>query len=279
MGVSSIRFEPVSSLTAATAHNNREIIPDYVIGDASKNECTGGTTEVLALYMSKSEEAHKNYFKRTGQKIQTKSEKFVWEALLNIEEHHTLEDIMILAKEFEKKYSWQILQISLHKDEGHRSETTMEKKMNFHAHILFFMLSPTGIYCFKQRDFGKKKMAEIQTFVANKLKMERGRSKLKTNAEHLNHRQFRQVARKISDIEIDLIVARNEADNFEGLMLHEYELRLSYEDEILKLKQKMEALKNENMTLKMEKENKESLQNSLDEKYRINNNQIIKSTL
>jgi hypothetical protein len=187
----SIHIQP--SNIQSLLHNCRVITPEYTVESASENEYDCTADEAVATFYELAAEARENYMNRTKQKIQTSSKRLVWEAVLTINEHHTLKDIKKLAKEFEKRFGWRPIHISIHKDEGHISKENGKTIINYHAHILFFMLSRDGIYLMKKRDNGKKKMALLQTLTANVLGMERGIPKIITGTERLNHWQYRKV--------------------------------------------------------------------------------------
>ncbi len=235
-------IKQVSNLILTAKHNSREIIPDYLISDSSKNECDLSSQEVYALFQKYCDESFSNYTNRTGQKIQTSSDKFVWETVIVLNEEHTYEDVLNLAYKLAKKQKWRILQVARHEDEGHVDEVSGKKIYNYHAHIIFMMIDEKGIYQFKKRNHGKAKMSEIQTFVAKELGMKRGQSKIKTKRESLNHHQYRQTQTIINDLKHDLMLSENEAENFENVMLIEYELRLKKEAEITLLKKKISEL-------------------------------------
>ena len=133
-----------------------------------------------------------NYTKRTKQRIQTDEKKFLWEAVINLNEEHTINDVRVLARIIRMIYGWQAAQIGVHRDEGFKDPKSGKNIYNYHAHIIFFMLDKEGIYRFKKRDFGIKKMEELQTLVSYVLKMERGKSKKITKIERLEHRQYKQ---------------------------------------------------------------------------------------
>jgi len=189
MAISSFNIQQASK--NSFWHNSREAVVSYTIDDKNRNEINRNASEAVNYYRQLLKEATKNYTARTNQKIQTKEERFLWEAVVNLNANHTLKDVENLAKELEKKYGWQQVQIAVHKDEGHIENG--KKKYNYHAHIVFFMLNKQGIYCFKKRDFNKKKMSEIQDLVAETLQMERGQSKKITKRERLEHREFKQL--------------------------------------------------------------------------------------
>jgi hypothetical protein len=177
----------------ALQHNLRKALVTYTIADPSRNESSKNYEEAVQYYLNLLSEAVANYYERTGQKIQTHEDKFLWEAVVNLNEQHTIEDVKNLAEELSKKYRWQVVHFCAHRDEGHIDLESGVKIFNYHAHILLFMLDKQGIFRFKKRDFGIKKMEELQTFVAILLNMERGVSKKITKKHRLEHPQFRQV--------------------------------------------------------------------------------------
>jgi hypothetical protein len=223
-------------------HNNREIVPSYVINTPSKNICSSSSIETYKLFMQYFDEASSNYTKRTKQKIQTSIDKFVWEAVIVLDQHHTYKDVENVAYKLADKYGWRVLQVAWHADEGNKCEITGKTTYNWHGHIIFMMIDDQGIYRYKKRNFGKAKMSQIQTFVANELGMKRGKKKYLTKKEYLNHRQYRQVKEEIENLKIDLFCLKNEAIDLEEIMLQEYQLRQKGEKEIAKLTKKIEEL-------------------------------------
>ena len=196
----------------ALLHNLREAIVSYTIAAADRNNSNRGVEEAYAYYLSLVKEAISNYISRTGQNIQTNEKKFLWEAVINLNGDHTLEDLEELAVVFEKTYGWRSIQNSVHRDEGRIDIESGEKIYNYHGHMLFFMLDVNGIFVFKKRDFGIKKMEELQTLTAETLKMERGVSKKKTKRVRLDHRQYRQTAKEKEQLECRIHNLINEVD-------------------------------------------------------------------
>lgn len=198
-----LRVKRVSSINLKTSspnsfkHNDRTTIPSYLLEkeDSKGIECNRSAQEADELYMQLKQESSNNYTERTGQKIQTAEEKLRWSAVINIDEHHTLQDVENLAKKLEEKYGWQSLQVAIHRDEGYKDKEG-KTHYNHHAHLEFFMLDKEGIYRFKKRDFGMKKMSDLQTEVAEVLGMERGKPKRETKRERFEHRQYREVAKE-----------------------------------------------------------------------------------
>ena len=194
MAISSINIQ--QSKLFSVLHNDRASTVSYLIDSPEKNETNSNYTQAINLYSKLLSEATSNYYTRTGQKIQTDEKKFIWEAVVNLNKEHTLADVTRLAEELNKKYGWQIIHLSLHRDEGH-IDAGNNKIRNLHAQIVLFMLDKNGIYRFKKRDFGIRKMEELQTWVAEVLRMKRGTSKKKTHRVRMEHRQYRQHVREI----------------------------------------------------------------------------------
>jgi len=183
-------------------HNTRDAVVNYTIDDASRNSYDRNKKESFDYYCKLLKEATGNYTKRTGQRIQTSDKKFLWEAVVNLNDEHKLNDVKNLSSLLEKIYGWQSIHNGIHRDEGHIDQESGEKIYNYHGHIVLFMLNKEGIYSFKKRDFGIKRMVELQTVVANILNMERGISKKKTKVERLEHPQYRQVKQAEEKMEI-----------------------------------------------------------------------------
>ncbi|MBD3843728.1 MAG: hypothetical protein IE909_18000, partial [Campylobacterales bacterium] len=155
------------------AHNNREHKIDYLID--GNYFCDRTSAQALEYLQVLRAEAQKNYTERTKQKMQIdiNDNKFLWSAVVNLNQDHTLENVQELAKELEKKYGWQCIQVSLHHDEGYIDDDNNQHK-NYHAHIEFLGLDSKGNSI--KRKIKKKDLIEIQTDVAKLLEMERGRN-------------------------------------------------------------------------------------------------------
>lgn len=228
----------------AFLHDDREVVSaDYFISTAENNECNRTASQAFNHFLFLLDEAVTNYIQRTNQQLQVKSEKFLWEAVVNLESHHTLQDILKLVHILEKKYGWQEVQVSVHKDEGYASEFSGKKSYNYHAHIVFFVLDAKGIYRFKKRDFGKKQMAVLQTLVAEELNMERGVSKLVSKKEHLNHAQYRQIAQEKEDLLFEIKRLSGEVEMFQDLAIEEHQKNLVMHEDLKQLKYVIETLK------------------------------------
>lgn len=186
------------------AHNNREHKIDYLID--GNYFCDRTSAQALEYLQVLRAEAQKNYTERTKQKMQIdiNDNKFLWSAVVNLNQDHTLENVQELAKELEKKYGWQCIQVSLHHDEGYIDDDNNQHK-NYHAHIEFFMVSKEGKTVFKKKDFRQKQMSELQTFVAEQLKMQRGEiyHETKNFKKHLKPAAFKKKVRELEDKEVE----------------------------------------------------------------------------
>ena len=225
----------------------RNVVPSYLVDSVERNSYDKSATEAMLYYKNLLSEATINYMKRTKQRIQVSNKKLLWEAVVVLDTHHTLDDVKKLTLYLQKKYKWQTVCIAIHRDEGYQDEITGKIIYNYHAHILFLMLNKQGIYVFKKRDYGKKAMSILQTEVAKILMMSRGESKLNSRRERLSAKQYRKVAQEKYDLKFEIERISAEAESFEDAMLREHRLRIEREDEIKKLQEKIKVLEKGNI--------------------------------
>jgi hypothetical protein len=232
---SCISIEPAKE--GCLYHITREIAPNYLIDSSSRNSYDRTVNEAEDFLFKLRSEAISNYTSRTKQKIQVSPAKELWEAVIVLEKRHTLLDVKKVANFLEKKYGWRYILLGLHLDEGYYDEEVGKKVFNYHAHIVFFMLSESGIYIFKKRDFQKKEMSIIQTEVANILQMKRGVSKRKTGREHISAKAYRRVAKELDDLRFELKRISGESNDMLEALLVEQAARIEYEKEVVSLKE------------------------------------------
>lgn len=163
-------------------------------------ELSNSREEAKSLRDSIIDSATKNYISRTKQKPQFKRDDVLWSAVVLIKPETTMQDLQNLTEHFKKKYGWQNYHIAIHRDEGHIDPKTGNAKYNLHAHLEFVMLDQNGITSFKKGKFGKKTMSQIQTEVADILKMVRGQDKRETKEIGLDHKTYRQEIQKRSKL-------------------------------------------------------------------------------
>jgi archaellum component FlaC len=182
MAKSSINIQPIKF--GSELHNNREKKLDYVRPELSHlNEHFNFQTVESAK-----KEIEDLYVQKVGQKMQTKSEP-IREAVLIIEEHHTIDDLAKLADQIENRFGIKAIQGYIHKDEGHKDEFG-KWNPNLHAHLIFdWQDKQTG----KSIKLNRQDMSELQTLVSESLKMERG---ISSDKKHLNATAFKIGAEK-----------------------------------------------------------------------------------
>jgi hypothetical protein len=175
---SSIHILPVKK--GSEAHNERLKKLDYVREDLSYlNEsfklCSIEQARKLAEKICKD---------KTGRAMQNKATP-IREGVLLIGAHHSIEDLQKLGDRLQHRFGIKTIQAFCHKDEGHYDKITNEWKPNYHAHMVFAWTNyETG----KSIKLNQDDMAELQTIVAEELRLERGVS---SSTKHLNSIQFK----------------------------------------------------------------------------------------
>lgn len=91
--------------------------------------------------------------------------------------------------EWYKAHGAAVISIDLHHDEGHTDAVTGERHHNHHAHLIVdYINHETG----RSVKLTKEDISELQTVVAQALRMERGISKAETGAKHLSAQEYRE---------------------------------------------------------------------------------------
>lgn len=185
--ISSINFKKSNHIQ--TQHNDRDLPPNYLIG--GKVECNLNHKEALALKNKMIKNAIEAYNKNKSAKAPSfKAKSYEWSAVVNIKPDTTMNDLENLSKHFQEKYGFQCYQIAIHRDEGHINEQG-EKIINHHAHIEFITLDKeTGKNNFRREKITPKALRQIQSEVAEILKMERGVDKRKSGAKRIEPRAY-----------------------------------------------------------------------------------------
>jgi len=118
----------------------------------------------------------KAYEDRTRQKLQSRTILHA-SSVFNLEAHHTMQDVTKVAKYIEKTFDTKILQIALHRDEGHRVKSEdglhTEEIVNDHAHVEFLGLDSKGHSIRRKAKISL--LSQMQTDIANILGMRRGK--------------------------------------------------------------------------------------------------------
>jgi hypothetical protein len=223
---SSVNFKKSS---ACFEHNDRteKREPKHLLPEEfrQKNECDRSAVKAKLLLLKMVEDAKKEYLARTGQKCQAKI--LSVEAVINLEQHHTLEDVEKINKHLETAHGFRAVQSSIHRDEGHINDDG-KPEYNYHAHVVYCNLDKEGKTIIKGLE--KEDFRELQTFASEALKMTRGQDAEITKAKHKTPQEYRH----------GKVVEQNKELKKEGKTLKE-ELK-SLKDE--KARERVELLEN-----------------------------------
>lgn len=182
MAISSINFRPVS--VTSESHNTRSVKLDYNFPELESNN----EHSVLQSVQDRLKKIQKFCKEKSGRKLQKNAEP-IREAVLNLNQHHTMDDLKDLARELKKEFGISAFQIHIHRDEGRTRD-----EINYHAHMLFDwqdMEKGTMIR------LGKADMSRMQTFVAKHLQMQRGELKTNSNRERLEPIEYKRQQEEI----------------------------------------------------------------------------------
>lgn len=182
-----------------------------------------------------------------------------WEAVVNLDEKHSLADVKKVADFIQQKYHLQPCSIALHHDEGY-TDKDGTVKYNHHAHLCFLTMDK-GIST--MRKIRSKELRQMQTEVAQLLGLERGKENSK--ATRLDHKQYREQAQKLAqkDFVFDVVqkefVKHTKEQEQNILTLKEQKAiveaeRKKYKDEADHIASEYRALQALNKTLHTKKE-------------------------
>ena len=194
MAKSSINFQ--KSKGHSYDHNFRKDEPNYLLKPADRLENfywqnEKSTREIFDEELSKA--------KRKGGRIPT-FENSHWEAVLNLNKNHTLEDVQRVAEYIEQKFNITCATIAVHRDEGYYKND--KPQHNFHAHITFVTYKD-GQQNWRKEKIKPADLRELQTAVAEMLQMERGQEN--SEAERLSHKQYKKAAQQKEQLEREIL--------------------------------------------------------------------------
>jgi hypothetical protein len=220
-------------------HMDRESKTTYLLDpDSKKNEYK--TFKSSKDFLSAAKVAAKE---KTGRSMQKLAEKnFVQEAVLNLEENHTLDDVKKVFDNLKQEFGgFEVFKIAVHKDEGyfyHKKEeleyrpnrdiffnekdkkfyldknhtkeadlNQFEKRYNYHAHVLFTKFDMTKG---KNARLNRSDMRKVQTITAKTLGMERGQEFSK--AKRKSHWQLKEAHDIKRDTKKELLAKQKDLD-------------------------------------------------------------------
>ena len=191
MTISSIHFQK-AEVEFAEKHNFRteKKEPEYLLDKQYRK-----TNEYLKIYDPK-----KLYQEQLKLRTQNHARGFAphlkdvyWEAVVNLDEKHSLADVKKVADFIQQKYHLQPCSIALHHDEGYTDKDSTVK-YNHHAHLCFLTMDK-GIST--MRKIRSKELRQMQSEVAQLLGLERGKENSK--ATRLDHKQYREKAKELAE--------------------------------------------------------------------------------
>lgn len=199
MTISSIHFQK-AEVEFAKKHNFRteKKEPEYLLDTQYRK-----TNEYLdlhdpkELYQEQMELRKQNHCRGYAPQIKD----VYWEAVVNLDEKHSLADVRKVADFIQQNYHIQTCSIALHHDEGYKDKDGTVK-YNHHAHICFLTMD-NGIST--MRKIRSKELRQMQTDVAQLLGLERGKENSK--ATRLDHKQYREKAKELESAKLAVLVA------------------------------------------------------------------------
>ena len=244
MTISSIHFQK-AEVEFAEKHNFRteKKEPEYLLDTQYRK-----TNEYLdlhdpkELYQEQMELRKQNHCRGFAPHLKD----VFWEAVVNLDEKHSLADVRKVADHIQQKYHIQTCSIALHHDEGYKDKDGTVK-YNHHAHICFLTMD-NGIST--MRKIRSKELRQMQTDVAQLLGLERGKENSK--ATRLDHKQYREKAKELAEVEqkqkqaeavLQLVEPTLQRNKEEKEQLHGTVKQL--QDEILSLKEQKAIIESE----------------------------------
>lgn len=194
MAKSSINFQ--KSKGHSYDHNFRKDEPNYLLKPADRLENFYWQNEKSAREIF--DEELKSYGTKKGKR--PTFENSHWEAVLNLNKNHTLEDVQKVAEYIEQKFNITCATIAVHRDEGHYKND--KPQHNFHAHITFVTVKD-GQQNWRKEKIKPADLRELQTAVAEMLQMERGQEN--SEAERLSHKQYKKAAQQKEQLEREVL--------------------------------------------------------------------------
>lgn len=166
-----------------------------------------------------------------------------WEAVVNLDEKHSLADVKKVADFIQQKYHLQPCSIALHHDEGY-TDKDGTVKYNHHAHLCFLTMDK-GIST--MRKIRSKELRQMQTEVAQLLGLERGKENSK--ATRLDHKQYREKAKELEQKDA---LYEKEIYSLEQALDTAHDRDLETQEELLTLKEQKAIVEAERKKYKEE---------------------------
>lgn len=241
MTISSIHFQK-AEVEFAEKHNFRteKKEPEYLLDKQYRK-----TNEYLKLndpkelYQEQLKIRNQNHARGFAPKLKD----VYWEAVVNLDEKHSLADVKKVADFIQQKYHLQPCSIALHHDEGY-TDKDGTVKYNHHAHLCFLTMDK-GIST--MRKIRSKELRQMQTEVAQLLGLERGKENSK--ATRLDHKQYREKAKELEQKDA---LYEKEIYSLEQALDTAHDRDLETQEELLTLKEQKKIVEAERKKYKEE---------------------------
>jgi len=220
-------------------HNDRSAgEPGYLLPKEYRlqNEVDRSAAAAEQLLKNLYREAKENYANERGQKLQAKS--YVWEAVVNLNKEHTLEDVQRLTQEIEKETGFTAVQIAIHRDEGHINERGIVQ-YNLHAHITFFTLDRQSGKQLMRRDITPSQRKELEQEIKEKYP-NIGEKSLKEEVKKLKQERYKLFNRarlsKLQDLTAKVLNMQRGKKGSKAIRLEHKQYREAKKRELAKIK-------------------------------------------
>ncbi len=242
-------------------HNDRseDREPDYLLPAEYRlqNEVDRSATEAEQLLKELYAEAKENYAKERGQKLQAKS--YTWEAVVNLNKEHTLEDVQRLVKEIEKETGFTGVQIAIHRDEGHINERGVPQ-YNLHAHITFFTLDRQTGKQLMRRDITPSQRRELEQEIKDKYP-DIGEKSLKAEVKKLKQERYKLFDRarlsKLQDLTAEVLGMERGKQGSKAIRMEHKQYKEAKRQELAKVKDLKQEIADLRQELKANGANRE----------------------
>ena len=226
---SSIHFEKTKETSAKETTRTFKVEQNYLLPKEFRKE-----NEFWVINNFSHETADKQVFDSLLENAKGKGkrpifENSIYEAVVNLESNHSLEDLQELAEYIKKEFGFTCTRIAIHKDEGHirKNENGKEYPVyNYHAHLNFVTIDEQGKQCWQPRGMHPKKwiekLSKLQDQTAKILKMKRGTS----GGQRLDFREYRKAKQAQEQAKKELDTSKV-TKNFLGIIpvVNEQELK------------------------------------------------------
>ncbi len=209
------------AVEGAEEHNSRENFSYSVVFFDEKNEYKNNSKQAHQIFRPELNKRKQAYFNQVGQSLQVNTLTKL-SGIINLHQHHTIENLKPIVSYLEDKLDTIVYQIVIHRDEGKLVHKLSKKELysgktfflnpktrkyyhdkdsfyeidlqeytivkNYHSHIEMIGIDRKG-KSIKRNRLHRHFLRELQTFVADTLKMPRGKQTQSYSKEQMKEIQ------------------------------------------------------------------------------------------